>query len=58
MIRYGTWHEEAARDPLEEDPDAEDDAPIAEDEETIPLSSSDIEIVDLEDLLPSDPQER
>lgn len=58
IIRYGTWHEEAARDPLDEDPDADEDEPIVDDEETIPLSSSEIEIVELEDLLPNDPDER
>ena len=55
IIRYGTWEENAAHDPLED----EDDAPEAdesedeetddeEDEDVIPLSLSDIEVLDPE----------
>lgn len=52
IIRYGTWEENAAHDPLE-DEDEDDDAAgqhesDGEDDDVIPLSLSDIEILEPE----------
>jgi hypothetical protein len=53
IIRYGTWEENAAHDPLEDEEDDDDaegstDEEESDDEEVVPLSLSDLEILDPE----------